>query len=94
MKTAKVLACCLLVFPFVGTAPKSGPRARTKFLASVDEAPLRRAPWDALLREGSVLFQAGRYQEALQQWEVARGFAVAAHSPRLARISHQNSSRK
>ena len=37
-----------------------------------EEAPLRRAPSDALLREASGLYQAGRYHEALARFEAAR----------------------
>ena len=84
MRTAKVLACCLLVFPLVGTVPRSGPRARTQSLASSDEARLRRAPSDALSREAAGLFQAGRYHEALQRFEAARAAAVEAQMPRQA----------
>ena len=84
MRTAKILACCLLVFPLVGTAPRSGSRARTQSLASNEEAPAFRTPFEALLREGSGLFQAGHYQEALPQFEAARELAVGAGVPRLA----------
>jgi tetratricopeptide (TPR) repeat protein len=45
---------------------------------------LRRAPFDALLRQASELYQAGRYQEALQGFEAARAAAVAAQIPRQA----------
>ena len=84
MRTAEILACCLLVFPLVGTVSRSGPRAKTQSLASDKEAPLRRAPFDALLREASLLYQSGRYHEALQGFEAARVAAVKAQLPRQA----------
>ena len=37
MKTAKVLACCLLAFPLVGTAPHPVPNSRAKPLLSAEE---------------------------------------------------------
>ncbi len=84
MRTAEILACCLLVFPLVGTVSKSGPKLRTQILASEQEAPLRRAASDALLREASGLYQAGHYHEALQRFEAARQAAVTAGMPRQA----------
>src|ERR1035437_8909754 len=67
LRTARILACCLLVFPLVGTVSRSGPRARTQSLASSDEASAFREPFQERLRAGSALFQAGRHQEALPQ---------------------------
>ena len=84
MRTAKILACCVLVFPLVGTVSRTGPKTRPQSLASDQEAPLRRAPSDALLRAASGLFQAGRYHEALQQFEAARAAAIEAQMPRQA----------
>ena len=79
LRTAKILACCLLVFPLVGTVSRSGPRARTQSLASSDEAPARRARAAVFSREGAGLFQAGRYREALQRFEAARAADVEAN---------------
>jgi tetratricopeptide (TPR) repeat protein len=45
---------------------------------------LRPAPSDALSREASGRFQAGRYQEALLRFEAARAVAVQARMPREA----------
>ena len=84
MRTAKILACCLLVFPLVGTVSRTGPRARTQSLPSSDEAPARRARAAAFSREGAGLFQTGRYQEALQRFEAARATDVEAKMPRQA----------
>ena len=53
-------------------------------LASDEEAPLRRAPSDALLREASGLYQAGRYHEALERFAAARAAAIEAQMPRQA----------
>jgi tetratricopeptide (TPR) repeat protein len=84
LRTAAIWACCLLVFPLVGTVPRSGPRTRTQSLVSNEEAPSFRAPFEALLRDAAALFQAGHYHEALQQFEAARALAAGAHVPRLA----------
>src|ERR1035437_4773588 len=85
LRLAKIVACCLLVFPLVGTVSRSGPTARTQSLASKrEEAPLRPAPSDALSREASGLFQAGRYQEALLRFEATRAVAVQARMAREA----------
>src|SRR5664280_3768126 len=79
LRIAKILACCLRVFPLVGTVSRSGPRARTQSLASSDEAPARRARAAVFSREGAGLFQAGRYREALQRFEAARAADVEAN---------------
>src|SRR5664280_3450884 len=84
LRIAKILACCLLVFPLVGTVSRTGPRARTQSLPSSDEAPARRARAAAFSREGAGLFQTGRYQEALQRFEAARATDVEAKMPRQA----------
>jgi tetratricopeptide (TPR) repeat protein len=84
LRTAEILACCLLVFPLVGTVSKSVPRLRTQFLASEEEAPLRRAASDALLREAAGLYKDARYPEALHRFEAARQAAIEARMPRQA----------
>jgi len=71
LKAAWVLACCLLVFPLVGTVSKSGPKARTQSPANEDAAA-RRAGAEGLTREASAHFQAGRYQDALRKFQAAR----------------------
>ena len=63
---------------------KSEPSARTESQAAAEEVRLRRAPFDALLRQASEFFQTGRYQEALLRFEAARAAAVAAQIPRQA----------
>jgi tetratricopeptide (TPR) repeat protein len=50
----------------------------------VEEARLRRAPFDVILRQASDLYQAGHYQEARQRFEAAQAAAVAARIPRQA----------
>src|ERR1035437_399978 len=86
LRLAKIVACCLLVFPLVGTVSRSGPTARTQqSLASKKEtAPLRPAPSDALSREALGLFHAGRYQEALERFEATRAVAAGARMAREA----------
>jgi tetratricopeptide (TPR) repeat protein len=84
LRTAKILACYLLIVPLVGTVSRSGPAARKYDLASEGGVPAGPAPSDALSRTASGLFQAGHYQEALRQFEAARAVAVNAHTPREA----------
>ena len=79
MRTAKILACCLLVFPLVGTVSKP----RTQSLASNEDAPAFRNPFEIQLREGAALFRAGYYQEAVKPFEAARALAAGARVPRL-----------
>jgi tetratricopeptide (TPR) repeat protein len=68
LKTAKVLACCLLVLPLVGTARKSVPKPRATTLNAPTEKTLR-ASLRAVLREGGALYAAGRFQQAQQRFE-------------------------
>ena len=84
MKTAKVLACCLLAFPLVGTAPPSVPNSRAKPLPSAEEANGSRARLLAQLKEGSDLFYADRYSEAAHRFESLRKAAIDAHVDDLA----------
>ena len=84
MKTAKVLACCLLVFPLVGTAPPSVPNSRAKTLPSAGEAKATRAYLLAQLKEGAELFHADRYSEAAQWFESLKKAALEAHVDDLA----------
>jgi CHAT domain-containing protein len=84
LKTAKVLACCLLVFPLVGTAPPSVPNSRAKTLPSAEEAKATRAHLLAQLQEGAELFRLDRYGEAAQRFESLRKAALAAHVDDLA----------
>ena len=84
MKTARVLACCLLVFPLVGTAPESVPHSRAKPLTSTEENTVRRAQLLSQLREGVGLFRADRYREAAQSFESLKRAALRAHADDLA----------
>src|ERR1039458_407757 len=84
LKTAKILACCLLVFPLVGTVPRSGPKTREQSLDTHEDIAPRRAAVSALLHETTEIFRAGRYHEALQQFEAALLAANQAHLPDLA----------
>ena len=78
MKTAGVLACCLLVFPLVGTVSKHVARPTAGQRASTGAHSAQRATWEALLGEGGKLFQQGRYGEAAERCESARQPAAAA----------------
>ncbi|HXB72311.1 MAG TPA: CHAT domain-containing protein [Candidatus Acidoferrales bacterium] len=84
MKTAKVLACCLLAFPLVGTAPPAVPNSRAKTLPSAEEAKATRARLLAQLKEGLELFRLDRYREAAERFESLRKAALAAHVDDLA----------
>jgi CHAT domain-containing protein/tetratricopeptide (TPR) repeat protein len=69
LKTAKVLACCLLVFPLVGTVRRSVPKTRAKTLTLTKQDSARRLPLQAGLRAGADLFAAGRYTEAQSRFQ-------------------------
>ena len=84
MKTAKVLACCLLVFPLVGTAPRTVPNSRARALLSAEETNALRTHLLAQLKRGVELFAADRYREAAQCFETVRKAAIEAHTDDLA----------
>lgn len=84
MRRAKILACCLLVFPLIGTVTKSVPKARPQILAANEDAPTLRIPFEAFLRQGAAHFQSGNYQRALEQFQAARLLSVEFRTPRLA----------
>ena len=78
MKAVKLLACCLLVLPLVGTAPPPVPKDRAKPLKPAEETNTRRSHLLAQLQEGINLFRSERYAEAAQWFEAARRAAVEA----------------
>ncbi|MBZ5585880.1 MAG: tetratricopeptide repeat protein [Acidobacteriia bacterium] len=77
MKIAKVLACCLLVLPLVGTARRSVSKTRAKTLNTAGQRALR-APLEAELRHDADLFRAGGYQEAQLRFESLHQSAARA----------------
>ena len=84
MKTARVLACCLLVFLLVGTAPRSTPHSRAQSLPLSRERSERRALLLALLHEGGSLFRMGQYSDARSRYEGIRQRALAMGEEDLA----------
>ena len=68
LRTAKVLACCLLVLPLIGTACKSVSNVRAKTLDATAQQALR-ASVQVELRHGADLFRSGHYQEAQLRFE-------------------------
>ncbi|MEO8597978.1 MAG: CHAT domain-containing protein [Candidatus Solibacter sp.] len=81
MKSARILACCLLVFPLIGTVPKSVPKARTQNPAKQEEDAAFQCGAKAISRAGAAIFQAGHYQQALQKFREAQATAAAAKLP-------------
>ena len=81
MKTARVLACCLLLIPLVGTGLKSDPKARAKPLPGTTEDNDQRKRLQAELVAGWGLFKAGRYEQARNQFERVRRVAIASADP-------------
>jgi CHAT domain len=60
LKTAKVLGCCLLLFPLVGTVIRSVPTVKAKSLAHSEDSS-QRIPLLAELRTIADVFRAGHY---------------------------------
>lgn len=83
MKAVKVLTCCALVFPLVGTVAKPWQTLATTAFSSEQKQAIR-APVLALLREGADLFRAGRYSDALRGFEKMRDAALSAKLDDLA----------
>jgi len=75
LRLAKILVCCVLALPLVGTAPDSVSRDRAA------DTPSSTPEKDAIrevLSDGAGLFRAGRYGEAQQRFEAARRGALRA----------------
>ena len=67
MKTAKVLACCLLTLLLVGAESRSVPASRARPLAA-EEQSTRRKPLLARLDGARSVMAAGRYSDAAKQF--------------------------
>ena len=76
MKTAKIAACCLLVFSLAGTARKPVPRRGAKSLVVTEDRSARRAAMLARLRPGADLFGAGQIGDAESYFESLRREAL------------------
>ena len=77
MKPAKILACCVLVFPLIGTAPLSSGRRTGRHPPPTAERIARRKSLDGLKQEGIALLGRGRYREAQARFEALRESALA-----------------
>lgn len=84
MKLAEILACCLLVFPLVGTVPPSVPHRRAKLLPLTADRIARRRSLDPVRIEGTNLFRQGQFAEAQNRFESFRESALALHQLDLA----------
>lgn len=84
LKTARLLACCLLLFPLVGTVRRSGPNHRAQTLRTLAEnsAPLNFHR--NLLNQGSEFFRSGNYQRALEIFAFTRNSAISTGDLRMA----------
>lgn len=89
MKTASVLACCLLIVPLVGTSP-SVLKSRTQDLHQSRAYPPYGNPLEIQLRAGRVLFAAGRYRDAVRSFKTLAAEALAARNPDLAAVATGN----
>lgn len=83
MKAVKLLACCALVIPLVGTVPIPSQKSATKAVSS-GQMQSRREAVLAIMRQGAALFSAGRYLDSLHTFERMRDAARAEHFDNLA----------
>ena len=90
LKLAKALACCLLLFPLVGTGPRSVPRPRAKSLNLTGPSAALRETLLARMTEAYASFRAGRYQEAQQIFESTLNQAVSRSELDLAAAATSN----
>jgi CHAT domain-containing protein/tetratricopeptide (TPR) repeat protein len=84
LKTAALLACCLLLFPLVGTVRRSVPNARGQTLVPAPEVSARQEYFQDLLQKGRNSYAAGQYIEAGNFFEALRHAALPAREFRLA----------
>ena len=78
MKTAKVLACCLLILPLAGPAFRFGPTSRARSRESGEEGSSQRLLLTAELRAATDVFRAGHYNAAADRYRAlaARGTLI------------------
>lgn len=78
MKTAKVLACCLLILPLAGPALRFGPDSRAKSQASHGKVSAQSLLLIGELRAAADVFRAGHYAAAAARYQTlaARGAAI------------------
>jgi len=69
LRTASILACCLLAVSLVGGARRGTPNSRALTLLSAEQRASRVAALRSQLRHGADLFRSGRYSEAAQVFQ-------------------------
>jgi CHAT domain-containing protein/Tfp pilus assembly protein PilF len=84
LKTAKVAACCLLVFSLVGTARRPVLRRGAKPLLLTEDRSARRASLLAQLRQAADIYGPGQYGDAANHFESLRRAALAARDDYIA----------
>jgi len=77
LKPAQIVACCLLVFPLVGTVSSSVPRRRAKLLPLTKERVAHRKSLEALKQGALNLYRQNRYIEAQNRFGALRETAIA-----------------
>jgi CHAT domain-containing protein len=80
---AKLLACCLLILPLVGTVP-TAPELRTPSLLLTTARPASGKPFEGELRRGTALFAAGHYSKAAETFQTTAAAARNSNDPGLA----------
>lgn len=80
MQTAKVLVFCLLAIPFAGPGSRAVSTLRAASLTRLTDESSN-GFWHAGLVQGSNLYSAGRYAEAVSQFDRISNLAAQAHNP-------------
>ncbi len=91
MRTAGVLACCLLLFPLAGPVPPAGPQHRAQTLLPTRPPTARWKTLRGQLDQGNELFRTGRYIQANQIFSSVFQAAAAEHILDLAARAAGNS---
>jgi len=82
LQTTKVLVFCLLAIPLAGPGSRSASTLRAAPLTRFQNEP-NDGFWHAALVEGSNLYSAGRYDDAVRQFDHVSQLAAQAHNPRI-----------
>jgi CHAT domain-containing protein/tetratricopeptide (TPR) repeat protein len=82
LQTAKVLVFCLVAIPLAGPGSRSISILEAASLTHLPNEPTD-SFWHAALVEGSNLYSAGRYDDAVRQFDHVSKLAAQAHNPRM-----------
>jgi tetratricopeptide (TPR) repeat protein len=82
LQTAKVLVFSLLAIAFAGPGSRSASTLRATSLTHLP-AESSNSFWHAALVEGSNLYNAGRFDDAVRQFDQVSNLAAQAHNPRI-----------